>query len=106
MKLFEPEIIYVTKSEYKDGWGFKEHQHDYYQIICVMNGSCTVEIEGVNRKIGIGQSALIRKNASHALLTEKNKRIINRWIEALLAQQKESSSQCWNTEGSRKEGSL
>ena len=42
----------------------------------------------------------------YALLTEKNKRIINRWIEALLAQQKESSSQCWNTEGSRKEGSL
>lgn len=76
MKLFEPEIIYVTKSEYKDGWGFKEHQHDYYQIICVMNGSCTVEIEGVNRKIGIGQSALISKNASHALLTEKNERAL------------------------------
>lgn len=33
----------------------------------------------------------------YALLTEKNKRIINRWIEALLAQQKESSSQCGNT---------
>ena len=36
---FETEILYVTKSEYRDGWGFKEHVHpDYFQVFCVLNG--------------------------------------------------------------------
>ena len=39
-------------------------------------------------------------------LNARNKEAVNQRIAALLAQQKESSSQCWNTEGSRKEGSV
>ena len=38
-------------------------------------------------------------------LNARNKEAVNQRIAALLAQQKESSSQCGHTEGSRKEGS-
>lgn len=82
--VFDPEIIYVTKSEYKEGWGFKEHFHDYYQLITVCLGICTVTINGENHLLFEGCSALIGKNVPHSLLTEKNERCIVVDIKFLL----------------------
>ena len=76
-KTFEPEIIYVTKSEYKEGWGFKPHCHeDYYQLITVMSGSCTIEVDGAQSPLKEGWSVLIAKGSHHALYTEKEERAV------------------------------
>ena len=67
---FETEILYVTKSEYRDGWGFKEHVHpDYFQVFCVLNGSCTIGIGADSRRLGAGSTAIVAAGMPHYLYT-------------------------------------
>ena len=94
MGAFKPEIIYVTKSEYKNSSGFKEHKHDYYQILSVLNGSCTISIAGISRNLVMGQSALIGKDVLHSLSTDKQERVLIVDIKFVMHQGEEEIQSC------------
>lgn len=74
-RLFDPEILYVTKSEYKDGWGFNEHAHpDYFQMFCVVSGCCTINVGGRAQRVSEGNSAIVCAAVPHSLYTSPGER--------------------------------
>lgn len=93
--LVNPEIIYVTKSEYKEGWGFKSHVHeDYYQLITVMSGSCTIELDGRLTKMNEGWSVLVDKGLKHALYTGIDERTVVVDIKFLFESEEKLIEEC------------
>lgn len=60
-------IIYARSTLLKRGMGLKEHQHSYYQIMYVTEGSMEIVVSGVTHAVKAGDCLLYRSNELHGI---------------------------------------
>ncbi|MEH1740620.1 MAG: AraC family transcriptional regulator [Fusobacterium varium] len=70
-------LLWIMLLEYKKGWGFRSHSHEYYQIFFIISGNEKEYISVGNKKIKLRDNELIfiNRNILHEINMIKGKSI-------------------------------
>ncbi|MCU6708674.1 AraC family transcriptional regulator [Paenibacillus sp. J5C_2022] len=79
--------IHCYEAKHLQGYTIKEHMHDYYQLLYVIEGEGALRLDGKSRPLGAGHAAVIPPHASHSVASDNGLTLL------VLAYDKESAGE-------------
>lgn len=63
------EVLWVARYDYQPGWRLREHRHEYYQIIYILDGRGQFILDGQEYTMEQNMVFIIKSGTSHELIT-------------------------------------
>ena len=67
-----PEVFWVARYDYQPGWAFDSHAHDFFQLIYVIDGAGTAEIDGLSIDLHPAICLFMPPYANHSLKNDRD----------------------------------
>ncbi len=70
------EVLYISKNDYKNGWGFKKHSHPFYQIMLIISGSAEFIISENSFLAHPGDCLFFKPKEEHEMTAIRKEKIV------------------------------